>query len=254
MPERSDILLTVILIVIVIVLFIIAMTVLASGQGTRGGNVLSCPPNQCATDLKSGIKRCPQEGQSMSYNPGIEVCNSATLCDNPLTPFAQRSDKSTDSSGICPLINDGYTARGSVCPCLRKAQCADYVTATFNTRNGDPYTTLQGQRIAFFQTVGTNPLTLGNAVTDFCQVPIAWLNRAIPGCSNINEVNASTFSSCLQSSNHCLTGTLAIIPQQGISLLRSPVACVRGTSCQIGLLPVWDDQLGAIVCQPPPSE
>lgn len=261
--SQSGIFLTVILVVIVIILLIIGIATLSSGEGTRGANILTCPVGQCATNLNTGIKRCAQ-GQVVSYNPGIEVCNSPTLCDNVLTPFAQNSDKSTNSSGVC--------SGDSVCPCLSKAQCADYVTTIFSTRNGDPYTTLEGQRIAFAQnggnvstpktatavshqtqTGGTTPLTLNNAVTQFCQIPIAWLNRTIPGCSSINEVNGKTLETCLQGGGGCLSGTVAIIPQDGVSLLQSPVACVRGTGCQAGLLPVWNDQLGAVVCQPYPT-
>src|SRR5205814_1019420 len=131
------------------------------------------------------------------------------ICDNPLTPFALQSDQSTNINGICqPNVQ---------CRCMRNPQCPEYIQTLFSTINGNPYTSINTQRVAFVQsntftdlsgTASTQtPIIYQNPATSFCTIPLAWTNRSQPGCGFASDMNATTITQCMNSpasQNPCL--------------------------------------------------
>lgn len=281
--DTSDLVLPIILLV-VIVLFLIWMIVLlilsgfsssttdnpvATDSRTNNPTTGVCPPGQCATNILSGFKTCPQDsGDTIGYNPTQEVCNDAFFCTNPLTPFAVLSDGSTNIDGVCETSVQ--------CQCVSTPQCASYVTSIFNTRNGNPYVSFSGQRISFPQSssyvdnngavVQSPPLQYSNPATTFCTAPLSWLPFANPGCNFVNPLEANSMdyqdllvcmglpNSCNGAlGNPCLTGTLALITDNPESLNQTNIdvsqfGCVNGTPCPCGLVSVYDTNYGGIVC------
>lgn len=226
-----------------------------------------CATGQCATNIMSGFKSCPNEDVAIAVNPAEEVCNSPFVCDNPLTPYALQSDGSTNLNGVCEP--------GAQCPCLRVSQCAQYILTVFTTSNGNPYQTLNGQRITFPQqssyvnTSGiptTNPpIQYNNPATTFCGVPLAWLPLSNPGCNFVNNPNSMTFEELLicmgmingcngVTGSPCLQGVLAVISDNPDTVTQQTITtnqfgCVAGLPCPCGQIAIFDTNFGGIVCR-----
>lgn len=225
----------------------------------------SCLPGQCSTDIETGIKTCPVDPTaSMVVDPRVSVCNSAYLCDNPLTPYAKLSDGATTSSGVC--------AAGIKCPCLKQQICPDYVISIFTSSNGNPYSEVNGQRILFPQqssfvsnTGGSSvntPFSLSNS-DQFCLAPNSWLSLSSPGCpmfSGAMDYNQLVF--CMGgargchglNNNPCLQGTLAVIANDSATVTADSIplatlGCVRGNPCPCDELAIFDLQYGGVVCR-----
>lgn len=256
-PTPVDIL--VLLSGIFIILFFIWLVYLmiSSVPLVIGEAPVSCPIASCATNIYNGQKTCLGPNDVVEANPSYQVCNSSTLCDNSITPYALQNDGSTNVSGVCEP--------GIICRCLSQPQCPDFIVATFNTINGNPYTTLDGTRTAFVQSnITTNsagfpsnipPLKYQNPLTSFCSIPADFLPRASPGCNSISgAVTAENLQQCFNTNSACKTGTLAFIPED-INLFNSntinstPLGCVRGVPCEQGQVAVWDRQFGGTVCR-----
>jgi hypothetical protein len=274
----SDLLIPLLIVIIIIIFFALMIYLLVKSTRDAPGNILTgnqdiiqCGISNCAVNLLTGFKRCPEPTQSINANPRFEVCNQPFACDNPLTPFALQSDGSTNLQGICQ--------NGIQCPCKRQMQCADYITSLFQAQGGNPYAPLPTQRIIFPQTnvfadpvqaiINPSAQTLSNQTpiinpdpaTNFCTVPIDWLYNAVPGCPYIAKPAKDSIAFCMGMPNNCngvianpcLVGTLAFIPQSANNFSTSqinttPLGCVRGTPCACGQVAVWDKELGMIRC------
>jgi hypothetical protein len=277
----SDILIPLI-IVIILIFFVGWMLYLLIESGFKSSSVenpvtsdkrgtfsVTCPPDQCATDIFSGFKTCPQRGSSIVIDPAQSVCNSRTLCDNPLTPFAVQSDGSTNIEGVCEA--------NVACPCLKVSQCPNYVLSAFNSSNGNAYIGLAGQRILFPQTttfVSTNggvsdqpPIQYSDPGTTFCFAPISWLPLSNPGCNFVSTADNGTMTYndllvCMGQANGCdgitgnacLQGTLAIVTPNPDTLSQANIgtaqyACVAGAPCPCGFVTVYDTNYGGVVCR-----
>lgn len=236
----------------------------------RTQTTFNCAPGQCATNLQSGFKTCPQNNVSITINPSQEVCNSAFVCDNPITPFALQSDGSTNINGVCEP--------NTQCPCLRVSQCAEYILSVFTTSNGNPYESLNGQRILFPQIssyvssaggapTDTPPIQFNNPAVTFCAAPLAWIPLSNPGCnfitaSSVNDISYSDVLLCMGMQNGCsglegspcLQGVLAFLSSNPDTLTQNDItttqlACVRGNPCPCGQVAIFDTNFGAIVCR-----
>mgnify|MGYP003145060080 CR=1 FL=1 len=94
-------------------------------------NLLYCNVGQCAIDLQSGIKRCPNRGNNpLLYNNLKETCVDMYSCPAQL-PFAVLADGQTDRFGRCEL--------GIACRCTDQEFCAFNVVNTFKVLDGNPY-------------------------------------------------------------------------------------------------------------------
>lgn len=246
-------------------------------------NSLTCPTNFCPTNILTGEKRCPSSGQSLSLNPNYEVCNPPFQCTSPFTPYAQNNDGSTNLAGFCPPE--------VACNCLRTPRCAEYITSYFEITQGSawnsfpdfsesPENRFQLQQRNFYESSGKGdfitypPFQNKNPSTNYCTIPLDWLNYSSPGCNfglnfetqQIQECfnlgnRTSDSKSCLDSNsattNPCLSGVLAYLPSEVDNFWENfdqlskttPLACVRGTPCQCNQISIWDNQMGAVTCR-----
>lgn len=219
-------------------------SVIESNGSTLPGTEIECSPGQCATNIYSGQKRCPEQGGSIISIAPTEVCSSQYKCDNNQLPYSVQTDGSSILSTQCP---DGIN-----CRCVSTPMCANNVTSIFETVNGNPYTNLNGQRTMFSQTQGN---ILDNTSTQFCSVPYSWLTRSTTGCRNGDTVvecmNAP--NSCNgYSYNPCISGTLAFISTDSDSFNssdvdREPLSCIEGIPPPCGQIAIYDTKLGEII-------
>lgn len=233
--------------------------------GSTGAVLLSCNAGQCATDLYTGFKICPEkEDDIVQINPGYQVCNSRYICDNPLTPYAVQSDGSTNIYGICEHKTE--------CPCVNNFRCARYIQSAFTTNGGNPYQSVTSQRMSFPQTntfVGSNnvistdpPIQFSDPSTTFCTASLQWLTFANPGCGFTGTLDAQTLTVCMGlplacngvTGNPCLQGTLAIISNnlervttQNLNSLQ--YGCVSGLPCPCGQVAIYDTNYNGIICR-----
>lgn len=253
-------------ILVIFLAFGIWMAILLIQQFNEGtvtsprAQILQCEVDQCATNIQSGSKRCPEPGQKILVNPYSEVCNDRYFCNNSLTPFALQGDGSTNNYGICE--------EGIECPCLTKAQCPNYIVSYFSTQGGNPYTSLPGQRITFPQTFSNNrPIILGDYSTDFCTISSSWLPYSNPGCNFISYTDSidptiDDITTCMGGavgcngnySNPCLQGTLSFLTNNPDSFtadqsIYTPLACVAGDPCPCGQVALFDTNSETIVCR-----
>lgn len=220
---------------------------------------MMCPINQCATNIFSGFKRCPEENTAIIVDQTKEVCNEKYLCTSTITPYALNSDGSTNYFGICePNV---------ICPCLRTNQCPEYIVSIFTANDGNPYNQLTGQRITFPQITGTPPLqyTVGKT---FCAAPLAWLPLSTPGCNFVSTANGNSMTyndliTCMGLINNCngigpsspcAQGILALITNNPDNLTQNNIVnaqygCVQGSPCPCGQLAIYDTNFGGIICR-----
>ncbi len=232
-------------------------------QSTVG---LLCPAGTCATNIVTGIKRCPIDDVPIQAN-GSEVCNERYICNNKLTPYAVRSDGSSDIYGICDA--------GVECPCINTIRCPSYIQSAFTSTGGNPYQTLAGQKITFPQVntfvnpngdiSSTPPIQFTDASKTFCTASLDWLPLSNPGCGFTESMDYSTLITCMGLPNRCnesqvlgnpcLQGTLAIISENPLlvnpyTLRNQKYGCVSGLPCACGELAIYDTRYGGIICRP----
>lgn len=229
--------------------------------------VFTCPEGQCATNIMSGFKTCPLGNERLVINPAESVCNSKYVCDNPLTPFAEQSDQSTNMFGACEINTE--------CPCLRISQCPDYILSVFTTSNGDPYRSFTDQRITFPQKTtyitGSGessdqpPIRIPNVGTEFCTAPLSWLPLSTPGCNFVSDSNGMTYQELLicmglisncnnVEASPCMQGVLAFVTDQPDSIRQGninsfQVGCVRGEPCECGEVAIYDTRYSGLLCK-----
>jgi hypothetical protein len=220
-----------------------------------GDVIIQCAPGQCATNIATGVKDCPITADEIkSINPATQVCNSFFTCESDVTPYALRSDGSTDLSGVCES--------NVQCRCLTQPQCAYHVTSYLNARNGNPFQSLQPQRLVFEQNIsGVNadgnfvnqaPYALTSSTTQFCAIPNEWLCRI---WGSVLDPNSDTSIPINESLGSCLSGTIAYVPNNpdtfdGMQLATTPLSCVQGTPCPSGsgLTPIWNNKTYQVDC------
>lgn len=239
-----------------------------TSSDTGAITAIQCLPGQCAVNILTGLKRCGSgTGEIIAVNPAQEVCSNQFSCSNPLLPYAQQSDGSTNNLGLCQ--------NGVACACLGRPRCPDYVTSYFTRSNGDPYSEPLGQRITFPQVgayvenntgvvINSPPLTYTDPNTSFCAAPIDWLPFATPGCGFVGSESMTyqDLELCMGAAkgcnnivfNPCLQGTLAVITDDPdsinqVTVLRQEVACVAGKPCNCGETALYDTNVGGIICR-----
>ena len=232
-------------------------TRVANGS-TISGIGLICPTGQCVTNIYNGAKICPNlDTGTLIADPAFEVCNSRFLCDNPLTPYALKSDGSTNNAGICQ--------RGVACRCLRAPQCSSNVTSVFTTSNGTPYQPLEGQRLMINQTLVPNSgitgstgntvnFQIGDPLTNFCTIVTSLLNNLNPGLCSLDNVSTITGLAKCMSRSPCSAGALSLIPDNPEAFDFSQInvtsiGCTYGRNCDQNHLTIWDNRINDIFCQ-----
>lgn len=239
MVKGSTLVLISIILILVLILFITVTSLLNPTEPL----LLTCPPQECVTNIYTGIKECPTDATPMAYDPSFSVCNPPTTCTDPRTPYAVQPDGITNSSGQCA---------GDVCRCVRASQCPEFISAFFTYVGGNPFQgatqeipgssdPFAGQRLQFVSqssflnqannTTSNRPLALPNTSQYYCQVPSSWLPR-ITGCAS---------------------GVLAYIPDNPETFTpdqrpTTSVGCVIGTPCIGNQVPYWDKTDNILKC------
>jgi len=234
--------------------------------------LITCPPDQCATNIYNGEKRCPLPGQTIISDSSYEICVTAGLCDNSRNPYAVMSDESTNLEGVCET--DPATGNPVTCRCLSRPQCANYILSGWNTYTGNAYVGLNQQRTSFTQFTASDP-DADNVISNnsplsyiddgnkFCQAPASWVARSTPGCSFLQEITPQSMTLCMGASqgcqdipisNPCSRGTLAYVTDDSDgfgpgSINVIPLGCVEGSACGCGQVAIYDTKLGQIVCK-----
>nr|QBK90876.1 MAG: hypothetical protein LCPAC201_01770 [Pithovirus LCPAC201] len=213
--------------VIIILVFWIWIIYIIRTHPDLGTPMIECSPGQCSTDIKTGTKDCPTDPSIIkTIDPATQVCNSPFTCESNRTPFALQSDGSTNNNGVCESQVE--------CKCLTQPQCAYYISAYFNTRNGNPFRGVSSQRIVFEQSaagtdnegnfINQSPYSFPSVTTQFCEIPNEWLGRTWPPVGSPTKLEK------------CIVGTMAYLPnnpdkfsQQDINI--TPLGCVQGNPC-----------------------
>ncbi len=230
------------LILIIAFLFFLILTI--KDSPSSGPVELTCEPGQCSTNIFTGVKDCPAStSETKTINPTIEACNSPFVCDNPKTPHALQSDGSTKVA-ICEKTVQ--------CRCLQKPQCAEHVTAFFDTTLGNPYQGIDSQKFIVTQENGYLDLA-GEFQTD---VPLQFETPALQFCAISNEFLSRSWPKVVDEDGNfgeCLTGAIAFIPENPEDFARddtprTPLSCVRGVPCKKGEIPFWDPRFDEIKC------
>lgn len=235
-----------------IMIYLVIMSVTEDDVNTKNSlssdevKVLECGFQECATNLVTGVKRCPNNPNQLVIPEAFEVCNPKYSCIND-TPFAVNTDGSVNTNGIC---EENY-----VCPCVAGPQCADYVLSIFNTNNGNAFEEDLSQQLYFTQSGGIPPLKYDN-VDSFCTVPPNFLFISSPGCNFTSDFTLENLDICMNQLSPCQTGVPAFITDaynfDPVQFQSTPVACVRGDPnvCSSGTLPVFNTNFGGIICLP----
>jgi hypothetical protein len=236
----------------IFIIYILASTNFSKTKKSQQA-IIICDNNQCATNIKNGIRRCPENGEKMAINPDIEVCNTQFICDNQVTPYALISDGSTNSDGICE--------EGVNCPCVNYLSCPNYISSMF-TSLITPSTYTQTS-INNFPQIPVTKIT--NPQSQFCTVPFSWLTISNPGCNFVNTFDYSNedvltcmnlINSCVLSepSNPCLYGTLAFIVDNETIVNQNTIpnlllGCVKSNPvCDCDEYSIYNTDSGEIMC------
>jgi len=230
---------------IIIIVFLFFLILKIKDSPSSGPTEIQCEPGQCSTNIFTGVKDCPVNSADIkTVNPTMEVCNSPFTCENPRTPHALQSDGST-KIGICEGKNK--------CRCLQKPQCAEHVTAYFETTLGNPYQGVDGQKLIISQVNSYKDLA-GNFQTDS---PLQFESSATEFCAISRELGERSWPPVFDENGpaECLNGILAYVPENSSTFTREDVentalSCVVGTRCSSGEIPYWDTRLGRVNCIP----
>lgn len=218
-----------------------------------------CAPGSCPTSLITGVKDCNRT----TFDPEYEVCNPASSCASPATPYALNADGSSNVSGECEP--------GTQCPCVDVITCPSYIASMFTSTlplSGAPATQ---QRALFPQTASyTNkqgkqseqlPLQLSSPGSMFCSVSAQWLPLALPGCPrDTSAMDYEGLVACTsqppEQYNPCLRGTLSVLTDNVDKVTRNnaagfPVACVAAPPCPAGLLSIYNTSTASQTCRVP---
>lgn len=225
---------------------------------------LQCLPNQCATNIYNGLKRCPLESDVLiAYDPSYEVCNYKFTCENSITPYAQHPNGSTTDNGIC---SDG------TCKCLRSPQCPYSNIVLFSLQNGSIQINGASSKALFYQIPLSNQGESGNQnlsynfnTSTYCSIKASHLNRLSSGSCYFNDPNnisLAEITECLYS-NPCQIGSMAFNPKNpetfelnsgNLNAIYSvPVGCFPSemiySGCPPSTIPVWNQDKATIICQ-----
>ena len=158
---------------------------------TSASQIGQCPPGQCAIDIKTGLKRCPENTTSkLTYNIIEEACTRINFCDYKLIPYAVKSDGSA-TGNVCETTPDG----GKVpCRCTDKKTCSTHQLSKFIINGGNIGETSSKNFQVFQETgieqgeMGYSSIELDNPSTEFCQINPGFTDVMINGCNFNNSL------------------------------------------------------------------
>lgn len=162
---------------------------------TYTDTLAQCPPGQCAINMKTGIKRCPQNiTNKLVYDMLTEVCTNLDSCDYPKLPYAVNLDGSATSN----LCQKGPGNSKIACRCAAERTCDNHVMSKFvlvagTTSNPNETSTsksfVMGQEPLKDQdTIGYSNVTIPDPANQFCKLNPGFTNIVSPGCDFNNAV------------------------------------------------------------------
>lgn len=261
--DGSSIYIVVTVIILIGLLIFISWTYILYGSPNIIANTslyLQCSPGECATDVKSGEKRCPEGDETaVIYSPKSEVCNPKYSCSSFRTQFALTGDGSTNQFGICD--------EGVACQCINQRRCSTYSLVLFQAADGQTFETIEKNPRGLIDQIsninsnedGITSISYDNPLSQSCLLNARHLNRLSPGncATNSKTMNPSSIELCLSARNPCIMGKLAVVGVSDIpswrptdqNLLNAIVACVPGSpdDCP-NKIPLWDSDSGQLTC------
>lgn len=200
-----------------------------------------CPPGQCAIDIETGLKRCPENPTSkLTYNINEEACTRLNFCDYTEIPYAVRSDGSAFNKE-CEKSPDGENVP---CRCTNKRTCADYQLSKFNILGGDPSKTTKNNFQIVQSTlkaqdlIGYSPIEIDNQSREFCEINPGFTGILTHGCDFINSVQdklgCQTISNIV-TSNLTVTIDWDLYKDVTLSPIQTEVVLVTQVSSQANL-------------------
>lgn len=202
-----------------------------STNNTNEPVFIQCEENQCATNIFTGEKTCPEIGETIRAEAPFEVCNGRYLCNNNITPYALQTNGSTRRDGICQ--------EGIECSCLRQPLCANYIETVFYPLTNDNSLPLNEQQITYNQRArdGSSERMKPNE-NEYCQIPVEWLNRSSPGCNFADMMNFNNTVQCmgLEGDEKSFPFACNTLPENYNRNLEIPITspCLRGKIAVIG--------------------
>lgn len=216
--------------------------------------LVSCSSGDCATNIKTGEKRCPfSANTTVLADPTVEVCNPPESCASGVTPYSLNSDGSFNSTGKCES--------GQQCRCSTETKCPPFANVVFSI-NGNKFS--QDYTISQIPANGSSSKNgngnISSVATDSCYITLSDANRLTPGaCNSSTFLNATSIIDCV-SSNPCISGVLTFIPERTRDLYKQPfnllnegittsMSCVPGKVCTSPSdIPIFDWKTGKSVC------
>lgn len=244
--DISDIVVVFIMTMIFVIFLVFITYNLYTSFRTKIESVNVCELGQCATSILTGVKRCPKINETISYDLGLEVCNSRNFCDNTETPYAVLSDGSTDDSGVCE--------DGTICRCLSERRCPFHTAAAFRTTFGNLYDSTSTRNVIEQYYEDRGYITVENTGNEFCTISPLLLNHSRPGCT-VDVINCSTIKQCMhQEQSPCLHGVLAYIVQDEESIdtvnyTSTAMSCVTGDACPVDQMAFFSLESGTVICR-----
>jgi len=151
-----------------------------------------CPEGECAIDLGTGVKRCPQNNNTrIVYNRAFEGCSAKFFCSCEQLPYAVLSSGETDTFGVCETDVE--------CRCSADIVCPKYVVSSFNLNNGSSFSGLRKDLNYYFdqttldddKVVGYDSIVIpeGSTNVQFCIINPSYSDRIAGGCQFVNGDN-----------------------------------------------------------------
>lgn len=117
------------IIALVITVAAIAVSFLTIFRDALVSPLRDCPTDYCVSNIISGAKRCPEQGQSISRLSTAEVCNPRRSCTDGLTPnLLYDFTVGTVTNNFCPI-----NVPDEKCLCMNSAYCPVQYTSYFTT-------------------------------------------------------------------------------------------------------------------------
>lgn len=254
------------LVVVMLMLFLIAfMAYLAylyyldEENTKRDREGFSCVKGQCKINLISGIKTCPQEGESTVTLEAEEICQGATTCPRQL-PYPINEDQST--GGTTDSCENGKN-----CNCSSRPRCQPHISAALKLVKGNLFGEglTEEQRDIVFQPknayqkvveINTDPvfktltylppMELEDHTTEFCTISAVNIKDVYPSCPTGRLSIISGIKGFDPNDDH-IPAPGEVVTLQEAACISVPMVCNYKNSDGSLRTPVYDASKGKMV-------
>lgn len=194
---------------------------------------IHCTRGRCATNLQTGLKRCPTDNTPEPFDPITEACNFPYSCTNPRTPYPLGTNGETIRGTDCPA--------GVVCACTVAARCPLVYSAVFQVSDTD------GRVIPIRNSMNI-AIPFGYRIV--CQVPAVLADIAL-GCSGTSREDLEKCIQGKKAIEACPYGTAALLMPSERTFLgkyTQLVACTEGEPCEGDKVLYYDPLSNKYLC------